>query len=89
MPDESSISVIAREIQTYLSSHPDAADSLDGILRWWLPRVRMEETANDLQLALDLLVERGAVTRRDVAGGQVVYGRSPGAPGTSPPRTQT
>ena len=34
LPDKSQI---AREILTYLAKHPDAQDTLDGIMRGWLP----------------------------------------------------
>lgn len=73
MPDEDPILAIASAVEAYLAAHPEAADSAEGILRWWLPRVRLEESVADVQRALDLLVERGAVESRQVAGGRVVY----------------
>ncbi|MGH7258621.1 MAG: hypothetical protein ACREIM_09585 [Nitrospiraceae bacterium] len=41
----------------YLSDHPDAKDTIEGIRRWWLPPCRVELHAEDLQWALDYLVE--------------------------------
>ena len=63
---------LAQDIQRYLQAHPHAADSVDGILRWWLPRQRYEESAIKIQQALELLAQRGAVSKRVLAG-QVVY----------------
>jgi hypothetical protein len=34
LPDKSQI---AREVLTYLAKHPDAQDTLDGIMQAWLP----------------------------------------------------
>jgi hypothetical protein len=67
---------IAREVEAYLASHPEGVDSVDGILRWWLPRVRLEETSAELQRALNLLVERGTLDCFEVPGGRVVYRRA-------------
>lgn len=89
MSDQCRVDLIAREIQAYFAARPDAWDSPEGILRWWLPRVRLEESLQDLQLALDELVERGIVTRREVAGGRVVYGRAPQPVESHPPLAQT
>jgi len=41
--------------------HPTAADSLDGILDWWLPRQRYETARLAIQHALDDLVRLGVV----------------------------
>jgi hypothetical protein len=88
MPNEDRVRGIAEDIQTYFAGRPEAWDSADGILRWWLPRVRLEESMRDLQQALDDLVERGIVVRREVAGGRVVYGRAPHTAEPRPPHAQ-
>jgi Fe2+ or Zn2+ uptake regulation protein len=85
MTDEAPILAIAREVEAYLTSHPAAADTAQGILRWWLPRVRVEESAAALQRALDVLVERGVVVRREVHGGGIVYSKALDCP--TPPRS--
>jgi hypothetical protein len=33
---------VAAELLAYLSRHPNAADTLEGIMNWWLPRQRYE-----------------------------------------------
>lgn len=72
--DDPAILQLAVEIERYLAAHPHAADSADGVLHWWLRRQRYEESMTKIQRALELLVQRGAVTKR-VVGGQVVYAR--------------
>jgi hypothetical protein len=82
--DEDKVVNLAGEIQRYLATHPDAADSVDGIRQWWLARMRLEETAMQVQQALDLLVVQGAVVERRMPDGSVLYEsarRSAGRPG--------
>jgi len=66
---------LARQIQHYLSAHPNAADSVEGIHRWWLARQRYEESLEQVEQALDYLVDSGQVSRRVEADGRVVYAR--------------
>lgn len=70
------MNTIAEEIARYLSEHPDAADSLDGIRQWWLPRLRLQEAIAQIEEALEELVERGVVVRQDMPDGTVVYRRA-------------
>jgi len=41
--DDDAIDTLAREVAAYLATHPDAADTVDGISRWWLTRMRVEK----------------------------------------------
>ncbi len=70
------ISDIEQEIIRYLDEHMNAADSVDGIAKWWLSRQRYEETLERVQKALDELVSKGVVKRRFTASGNTVYSRS-------------
>jgi hypothetical protein len=70
------VTTIADEIARYLTDHPDAADSLDGIRRWWLPRVRLEEATAQLEAALEELLRRGVVVRQVLADGTTLYRRA-------------
>jgi hypothetical protein len=73
------ISEIAHAIERYLVKHPNAADSLEGIRRWWLMRQRYEESAQQVQEALEQLLRDGAISKRVLHDGRVLY--------TAPPRT--
>jgi hypothetical protein len=82
--NDDAINTLAREVATYLSMHPNAADTAEGIRRWWLARVLAAEATADAQIgdvlsALDLLVERGVVVRRRLPGGRFIYAATPQA----------
>ncbi len=64
---------MAEEIRAYLSSHPNAADTLEGIVRWWLARKRFEEAWQTVQAALEQLVREGVLEMRVTPGGAEVY----------------
>ena len=55
------LSAIARRIMNYLQVHPNAQDSLEGIVEWWLLEQRIMETALEVSRALQELVEKGLV----------------------------
>ena len=69
----------AREILAYLSAHPQASDSLEGIVSWWLP-ARFAAARDVVQDSLDRLVAQRLVERTRLADGSVVYGRPPDGP---------
>lgn len=66
---------VAREILAYLNKRPQACDTLDGILQWWLPRIRLEEATETVEQALVLLERRHLVDRVASAPGPVMYRR--------------
>ena len=67
------IVTVAQEIRNYLMAHPNAADSLEGIVKWWLTRQRYEEAMGQVQKALDYLVVRGDISKRQLSSGKVIY----------------
>jgi hypothetical protein len=66
--------VIAVLLLKYLAAHPDAADSIEGICRWWLPNHIASRTA-DVEAVLERLVRTGELTRRQLPDGGVLYAR--------------
>lgn len=77
--DDAMIASLARQILIYLDSHPAAADSLNGVARWWLADSSLNTDFDTLSQALDDLVDRGLVLSRSTPDGQVIYSRT--APG--------
>jgi hypothetical protein len=62
-------SPFAYKILAYLAEHPDADDTLEGIMEWWLLEQRIKHWAVEVQAALAGLVAQGLVLeRRDRAG---------------------
>jgi DNA-binding IscR family transcriptional regulator len=57
---------VAMSILAYLNENPEAQDSLEGILRWWLLDRMIEEQMALVESALARLVAAGLVT--EVAG---------------------
>jgi hypothetical protein len=71
--DEDRVETIAHEITRYLAARSDAADSFEGITRWWLARIRLDEAAADVQAALDRLVARNVVVKTTLPDGNTLY----------------
>ena len=67
---------VANEIQDYLEDHPNAADTLEGITKWWLSRKRIEEAAVVISEALAILERQGRVTKTVSVDGKEIYSRS-------------
>ena len=65
---------VAQEILHYLASHPDARDTPEGILKWWLPASPVQRGKREVEHALDLLVAEGWLTEREISEYAKVYG---------------
>lgn len=50
-----------REIMEYLNNHPYAADTVEGIILYWLSRQRYETARDVIEKALNDLVKEGAI----------------------------
>jgi Fe2+ or Zn2+ uptake regulation protein len=61
------------EIIEYLHLHPYAADTVDGIIQWWLSRQRYETARAVIQRALDDLVNQGVVDCVETADSTKVF----------------
>lgn len=57
----------------YLRRHPGAADTLGGIVDWWLPQQRYEIERSRIEAVLCGLVERGLLLRSRLPGGTDLY----------------
>jgi hypothetical protein len=70
LPDKSQI---ARELLTYLEKHPDAQDTLDGIVQSWLAgRGGKYKPATVREVVKDLVLE-GTILESKTAGSDTVY----------------
>jgi hypothetical protein len=76
----SDVDELAADVERYLVSHPGAADTVEGIARWWLVRARAEALRPNLESALEQLIARGLLVRRKLPDGNVVYARKASAP---------
>lgn len=55
---------IAGEILEYLADHPDASDTLEGIVQWWLLERRIEHEVVFVESVLSELVEKGLIQKK-------------------------
>lgn len=71
--DNALVDELVAEIQTYLDVHPDAADTLEGVVQWWIVHQRFLRGIEATAQALDRLVAIGSVEAVPGADGKVLY----------------
>jgi hypothetical protein len=64
---------LSQQILSYLEKHPDAGDTLEGIVTWWLDHERIEQVVVEVSEALRYLVRKGAVRERKFRNGATIY----------------
>ena len=52
---------VVHAIASYLEEHPGAADSDDGIAKWWLPTMNVKASSEEVRVALEVLMRAGLV----------------------------
>lgn len=83
-PDDT-VLTIAGEIERYLTEHPRAADTVDGVWTVWVAHRRHEASRATVLQALTRLAERGVVRSRPLPDGTIVYSSAvaPPSPGVA------
>ena len=66
--------MLQKEILSYFLQHPDAKDTVEGIMHWWLPGGGTRVKASDVGIILDALVVKGWATVSSLGQGARVYG---------------
>jgi hypothetical protein len=64
---------VERSVLEYLAGHPYAADTLDGITHWWLPRQRYTTAQQRIEAVLVRLVDQGVLQLRRLPDGTAMY----------------
>lgn len=70
-------SPIERQILDYLTKHPEAQDTVRGIVEWWLLKQNIEQSTTEVEAALQALVAQGKLRARTGPDGTVHYGSHP------------
>ncbi len=65
---EQRIQSVAHAILRYISTRPNAAETAEGIARWWLTRQRFEDAKEIVESALDYLVANNSLVKRNING---------------------
>jgi hypothetical protein len=68
---------VAREILRYLTQHPKAQDTLEGISQWWLPERGMRVSVAETKAAVEQLVVDELLLAHRGLDGRIRYGRNP------------
>ncbi|MDD5267132.1 MAG: hypothetical protein PHO08_08380 [Methylococcales bacterium] len=71
--NDSEVKQVADQIECYLKSHPKAADSIEGITKWWLPGRGIETSSVIVQQALNYLGSKSIVKCTTNLSGNKVY----------------
>ena len=65
--------VIAGIIERYITEHPHAADTAEGIRSWWVARQRLGDSVDAVQKALEYLVARRRLSSSVLPDGTVIF----------------
>jgi hypothetical protein len=77
VPADLSLPSPAPEILDYLARHPDAQDTIDGIMHWWVLDACIRNWAPKIAEIVMQLVEQGFLEQKPSADGHVFYRVSP------------
>jgi hypothetical protein len=70
---DSEMSQICSDILTYVAEHPDAGDTVEGIVQWWLLQQRIKHRESQVKDALAKLVAKGLMLERQGRDGRIRY----------------
>ena len=65
---------IANKVLAYLLEHPQAQDTMEGIVEWWLLEQRIRCAIADVEAALSDLVKNDFLITHQRADGRISYG---------------
>lgn len=64
---------LSEKILNYFRENPDAGDTIDGIVHWWLGQEKSQRTVEHVAKALDLLLNRGMIKLIKTQAGPAIY----------------
>lgn len=64
---------LSQIILGYLQKHPNAGDTLEGIVTWWLEQERIDRIVDEVAEALESLVKEGEVRVHKTQTGNAIY----------------
>ena len=73
--EKDQIAAVAQRILHYLRIHPEAADTAEGVARWWLGRLKVDGGIELVAEALDRLFREGLVIQSVTRNGNTIYRR--------------
>ena len=76
--EDDRVESIARTIARYLAANPGAADTVDGIRRWWLTPGQVDAPIERIRAALEDLRIAGYVSTSRMPDGRLVFSAGTG-----------
>lgn len=70
------VDAIMAAVAVHLKAHPHAADSADGVARWWLGPGLASVTPGQVEHALELMVARDELRHLRLMDGRLLYARA-------------
>ncbi|HEU0202102.1 MAG TPA: hypothetical protein VFR86_16930 [Burkholderiaceae bacterium] len=67
---------LERAVLAYLEAHPHAADSVQGVARWWLGSMGVTASLLDVESVLKGLVARGVLRSVRLVDGTTLYSKA-------------
>ncbi|MDN3514152.1 MAG: hypothetical protein NG747_07110 [Candidatus Brocadia sp.] len=64
---------IMQEIVAYLSEHPDAGDTLEGVAEWWLLKQKVRHKTREVKKSLSELVAQGLLLEQKGQDNHIYY----------------
>lgn len=71
--EKSDLAELHDVIVDYLQNNPNAADSLEGIINYWLPQAYRKIDPARIEQTLEHLIDAGHVRKVVIAEGTVIY----------------
>jgi hypothetical protein len=73
LPINTKLPKLARQILRYLRDHPDAQDTLEGIMVWWVSERAIKKWLPEARRSLAALVAQQYVAKHSGIGGATYY----------------
>ena len=70
------LETIIENIRCYLGLNPNAADTLDGVMKWWLSNGLRNVSKESVQEGLEFLLKQGVIKRSKSIDGKEIYSSS-------------
>lgn len=64
---------ISEMVLNYLRRNPDAGDTLEGIVKWWMGFENIELSMKDVADVLEILIQKKAINVYVIADGTAFY----------------
>jgi hypothetical protein len=65
--------LLSQRILSYLAKHPEAGDTLEGIVTWWLEQETIDQIVDEVADTLNDLEHKGTIHAHRTQSGEIIY----------------